>query len=75
MEKPRGYDQKRLTRTNKRPEMHSYLVYINEVLYGETTAVSPEKAANNVRWQIYEESAGWLEVPPIDAFDCVEKGK
>lgn len=46
--------------------------YIDGMLYGETTAVSPEKAANNIRWQIYEESSGWWEVPPIDSFDCVE---
>ena len=55
--------------------MHNYLVYINDVLYGETSAVSPEKAANNVRWQIYKESSGWWDVPPIEAFDCVEKEK
>jgi len=52
--------------------MKKYLVYINNMLYGETSAVSPEKAANNVRWQIYEESSGWWDVPPIEAFDCVE---
>ena len=73
MDKPRGYDRKSLLRTSKRPVMHNYNVYINGVLYGETTAVSPEKAANNVRWQMYEESAEWWEVPPIEAFDCVEK--
>ena len=52
--------------------MKRYLVYIDNIFYGETTAVSPEKAANNIRYQIYEESTGWWDVPPIEAFDCVE---
>ena len=73
MEKPRGYNNVMPSRQSKRPVMRNYLVYINDVLHGETSAVSPEKAANNVRWQIYKESSGWWDVPPIEAFDCVEK--
>ena len=68
MEKPKGYDDV-WPKANK---YKKYLVYIDGMLYGETTAVSPEKAANNIRWQIYEESSGWWEVPPIESFDCVE---
>ena len=71
MEMPIGYEDIRPGGRPK-PRMKKYLVYINNMLYGETTAVSPEKAANNIRWQIYEESSGWWDVPPIEAFDCVE---
>ena len=42
----------------------------------ETTHIyrskSPEKAANNIRWQIYRESSGWWDVPAVEDFDCVE---
>lgn len=68
MEKPKGYDNLCLYGKG----MKKYLVFLNEIAYGETHAVSPEKAANNIRWQIYEESTGWWDVPPIEAFDCIE---
>jgi hypothetical protein len=71
MEKPIGYEEKR-PGGRPRPRMKKYMVYINDIFYWETMAVSPEKAANNTRWKIYEESAGWWEVPPIEAFDCIE---
>ena len=69
MNKPNGYDSVYVGGSQR---MRRYLVYIDNILYGETTAVSPEKAANNIRYQIYEESTGWWDVPPIEAFDCVE---
>lgn len=69
MEKPKGYDD---VLPFGESRMKRFMVYINNILYGETTAVSPEKAANNIRWQIYSESSGWWDVPPIDAFDCIE---
>lgn len=69
MNKPNGYDSVYVDGSQR---MRRYLVYIDNILYGETTAVSPEKAANNIRYQIYEESTGWWDVPPIEAFDCVE---
>jgi len=69
MDRPNGYDSVYVGGGRK---MKRYLVYIDNIFYGETTAVSPEKAANNIRYQIYEESTGWLDVPPIEAFDCVE---
>lgn len=69
MEKPKGYDDVSVYGKNG---MKKFIVYINDVLYGETTAVSAEKAANNIRWQIYTESSGWWDVPPMEAFDCVE---
>lgn len=66
MDKPKGYDNV------YSQKMKRYMVFINDMLYGETTAVSPEKAASNVRYQIYLESSGWWDVPPIEDFDCVE---
>lgn len=68
MDKPRGYDS--VLPYGSR--MRKYEVYIDGILYGESTAVSPEKAANNIRWQIYRESTGWWDVPPIEAFECIE---
>ena len=68
MVKPKGYDE--ISPTGSRYK--KYLVYIDGILYGETSAVSPEKAANNIRWQMYEEFSGWWDVPSIDSFDCVE---
>ena len=67
MDKPKGYDNLRYGYGMKK-----YLVRLNGIVYGETQAVSPEKAANNIRWQIYKESAGWWDGPPIEAFDCCE---
>ena len=72
MEKPPGYKSTYPARPG-RVSMRNYLVYINGTLYGETMAVYPEKSANNVRWQMYEECGDWRKVPAIEDFDCVEK--
>ena len=67
MEKPKGYDE-----LNLYGKMKKYLVFLNGQPYTDTSAVSTEKAANHVRFQIYRESSGWWDVPPIEAFDCIE---
>lgn len=68
MEKPKGYDEIQ----SAKGRLKKYMVFINNIPYGETMAVSPEKAANNIRWQIYRESSGWWDVPAVEDFDCVE---
>lgn len=71
MEKPAGYDNAVAfsTRANKH---NRYDVFVNGVYYGETTAVSRDKAANNIRWKIYEEYSDWRYVPSIHEIDCIE---
>ena len=68
METPKGYDEIQ----SAKGRLKKYMVFINNIPYGETMAVSPEKAANNIRWQIYRESSGWWDVPAVEDFDCVE---
>ena len=45
MDKPKSY--------GKANEYKNYLVFINETVYGITSAVSKQKAINNVRYQLY----------------------
>ena len=55
-----------------RKKKKTYAVILNGKFLMNTTAVSSDKAINNVRYRIYQEEGNWYNVPDFDEFDAVE---
>ena len=50
----------------------TFAVMLNGKFVMNSTAVSADKAINNVRYRMYQKEGAWYNVPDFSKFDAVE---